>query len=118
MLEEQLDEVEKMSKVIRVLDSFSFLDHKMQIMTAQVLLMVADAEINNKEVQLRDISKKFDVPSGTASRNIHYWAEGHTERKGGMGLLSINTDPTDPRKIQIRLTGKGRMFVHQLYEYL
>lgn len=89
----------------------------MQMMTAEVLLMVVEAKLAGREILTADIAKALDVPTGTASRNLRYWADGHSEKKkAGLGLLKINEDPSDGRKNRIFLTRKGELFVERLSE--
>lgn len=75
---------------------------------------IAAAQDRGEDISVQDIERKVGMKSGTASRNVYYWGEGHKDMTGGYEFITIAFDPSDRRKRSLRLTNKGRAFVNQL----
>lgn len=97
----------------KTLQRFSAFDHKMQISTVLTFLEIADGELNRRPVSTGDIEMSVGLQSGTASRNVHYWADGHKDMRGGHEFVSVNF-AKDRRRRSLLLTAKGRAFLNSI----
>ena len=98
--------------VKRIFHAFAQIDPKMQLSTAMVLLEIANADANDREITNKEIEKALGLRSGTTTRNIYYWTEeGHPENSGAAGLVSVTLSLQDRRQRVIKLTPKGRSFI-------
>lgn len=102
-------------ELIRILHSFSELDNKMQVSTILVLLEIAAAETRGETVSVQDVEKTVGLLSGTSTRNVHYWAEGHQDVRGSHRMVAITTDSVDRRRRNLQLTSKGRAFLEAMW---
>ncbi|MBZ9671637.1 hypothetical protein [Mesorhizobium sp. ES1-3] len=102
--------------LIQALKRFSHFDPKMQVSTILTLLEVAEAENRGEPISVQDIEIRVGLKSGTASRNVYYWEEGHKDMRGGHNMVSIDFDPKDRRRRSLRLTAKGKAFVSSLLD--
>lgn len=103
-----------MARLISALKRFSTHDPKMQVSTILTLLEVAASDLAGEDISVQDIEKKIGLLSGTASRNVYYWGEGHKDMSGGYEMITIGFDPNDRRKRSLRMTNKGQAFVAEL----
>jgi DNA-binding MarR family transcriptional regulator len=100
--------------LITALRRFNQFDHKMQVSTILTFLECAKAERNRKDISVQDIEKLVGLRSGTASRNVYYWADGHKDMTGGHNLITVTMNSEDRRRRDLRLTAKGKAFLGQL----
>lgn len=107
----------KLHTVIGLLKRFSGFDTSMQVSTILTLLEIARSDDLKSEVSVQDIEKQVGLLSGTASRNVYYWAEGHREMRGGHGFVRIDFGK-DRRRRALTLTPKGRAFIHSAMDLL
>lgn len=105
-----------MRSLKRVLYRFNQFDPKMQVSTILTLLEIAEAEMEGATISVQDIEKKVGLLSGTSSRNVYYWGEGHKDMRGGHEMITIGFDVSDRRKRSLRMTSKGKAFINQLLE--
>lgn len=105
-----------LERTIRHLRAFNNLDTKMQVSTILTLLEIALAEAKREAISPMDLEKRIGMLSGTSSRNVYYWAEGHKDMRGGHHLVDVQIDPVDRRKRSLRLSHKGRAFLHSLID--
>lgn len=70
-----------LSTLISALRRFNQFDGKMQVSTILTLLEIALAEAKNEDISVQDIEKRVGLMSGTASRNVYYWGEGHKDMR-------------------------------------
>jgi len=101
-------------ELIASLKSFSELDRKMQVSTILTLLHVAAADESDEEITIGDIERRTGMRTGTSTRNVYYWAEGHAEVRGGHKFIEIISDENDKRRRLLKLTPLGRSFVQSL----
>jgi DNA-binding MarR family transcriptional regulator len=100
--------------VISGLRKFAQYDTKMQVSTVLTLLEIAAARTKGEAISVQDIEKNVGMQSGTSSRNVYYWGEGHKDMKGGLEYITIDFDPQDRRKRSLALTNKGKAFINEL----
>lgn len=105
-----------MRSLKRALYRFNQFDPKMQVSTILTLLEIAEAEMEGAPISVQDIEKKVGLLSGTSSRNVYYWGEGHKDMRGGHEMITIGFDVSDRRKRSLRMTSKGKAFINQLLE--
>lgn len=86
----------------------------LQISTVLTLLEIALATERKEGIGVQDIEQKVGLLSGTASRNVYYWGEGHKMMKGGLEYITVAFDPNDRRKRTLTLTNKGKAFINEL----
>lgn len=100
----------KLETAITLLKRFAVFDTSMQVSTMLTLLEIARSSDGTAEVSVQDIEEQVGLLSGTASRNVYYWAEGHREMRGGHGFVKVDFGK-DRRRRALSLTPKGRAFV-------
>lgn len=100
--------------LIGSLRRFNQFDTKMQVSTILTLLEIALADKSGEDISVQEIEKRVGLFSGTASRNVYYWGEGHKAMQGGHEMITIAFDPNDRRRRSLRLTNKGRAFISDL----
>jgi DNA-binding MarR family transcriptional regulator len=105
-----------LGQAIRQLSRFNALDRKMQVSTILTLLEVAAADQINEEITIGDIERRTGMRTGTSTRNVYYWAEGHAEVRGGHRFIEIISDEKDKRRRLLKLTPLGRSFIRSLSE--
>lgn len=110
------EELHYINALIRTLQKFSQFDSKMQVSTILTLLEIAKAEATKKSISTSEIEKNVGLLSGTSTRNIYYWGEGHPDMRGGHKLVDVGFDINDRRRRTLTLTPKGKTFVAQLIE--
>jgi len=99
----------KLRTLIRHNHFFSTLDTKMQISTVLCLLEIAMADEKGIEVSVNDIGAKMGLQSGTASRNISYWATGTRDMTGAFEYVKIDFHSHDRRLRRLTLTQPVRL---------
>ncbi|WP_173931440.1 hypothetical protein [Chelativorans sp. Marseille-P2723] len=111
---EKDEALQTLKQLKRYLHRFNQFDPKMQVSTILTLLEIAEAELLNKAISVREIERNVGLLSGTASRNVYYWGEGHKDMKGGHEMVTIGFDPEDRRRRSLLMTPKGWAFINQL----
>ena len=104
----------ELRNVIAALAPFNSMDTSMQISTILCLLEIAKAEEQGEEIGVGDVAKRVGLHSGTASRNIAYWAKGAPNITGAHDYVRIDFHSTDRRLRSLTLTPKGKAFVKQI----
>ena len=104
----------RIRRLIHTLHRFNALDPKMQVSTILVLLEIAAADAAKAEIAPQDLEKRVGLLSGTMTRNIYYWENGHADVTGSHGMVDIKINPQDRRRRTLSLTPKGKTFVEQL----
>ncbi|TWH35616.1 MULTISPECIES: hypothetical protein [unclassified Aminobacter] len=105
-----------LSVLIEALRKFNQFDPKMQVSTVLTFLEIAKADMKGEPCTNTDVEKRVGLHSGTASRNIYYWADGHKEMKGGYDLVDVTVSREDRRKRLLSLNPKGRALANQIIE--
>ncbi len=114
---EDQNEKAKLEKLIRTLRRFNEFDPKMQVSTILTLLEITEAELKGDEISVQDLEKKIGLLSGTASRNVYYWGEGHKQMpSGGHEMVTVGMSSQDRRKRTLKLSHKGKAFMRNLLE--
>jgi len=99
----------------RVLQQLSKFDSKIQLPTALVLLVTAEADLRGEHLTVKDLQRALGLRSETTYKNVGYWVGSNgTTIAPAHGMLEINVDPKDRRQRVISLTRKGRTFLRQL----
>lgn len=112
------DNLKILNNATLLLHRFSTFDPKMQLSTVLTFLEIAKADIKGETITTKDIETRVGIRSGTSTRNIYYWAEGHKDMRGGHHMVDVHIDRQDMRKRILKLTPKGRFFINQLIEGL
>lgn len=100
--------------VMSALYRFNQFDPKMQVSTILTFLEIAAAEQRGDQISVQDIERKVGMLSGTSTRNVYYWGDGHKDMRGGHQMIKIDFDPNDRRRRALNLTAKGKAFLSQL----
>ena len=99
----------------RMLQQLSKFDSKIQLPTALVLLVTAEADLRGEHLTVKDLQRALGLRSETTYKNVGYWVGSNGTTIGpAHGMLEINVDPNDRRQRIIKLTRKGRTFLSQL----
>ena len=101
---------------ISLLHRFAMFDPNMQLSTVMTFIEIAKADLKGELISTADIERRVGLKSGTASRNIYYWAEGHKDMRGGHHMVDVRVDKQDMRRRILKLTQKGRFFLGSLTE--
>lgn len=104
----------ELNQIIRTLRRFNDIDPKMQVSTILTFLEIAKAEGEARDISVQDIERLVGLKSGTASRNVYYWAGGHKDMAGGFELVNASISSEDRRRRELRLTAKGKTFLTRL----
>lgn len=99
---------------ITALRRFNQFDTKMQVSTILTFLEIAKAEGRGEEISVQDIEKSVGLKSGTASRNVYYWGDGHKDMTGGHKMITVTLNGDDRRRRDLRLTAKGKALIKQI----
>lgn len=108
---------EAIQTVINVLRRFNQFDHKMQVSAILTLLEVSMAGAKGDPLSVQDIEKKIGLHSGTASRNVYYWADGTKGVSGAYEMVNIGFNPQDRRLRVLSLTAKGKAFIRDIFRH-
>jgi DNA-binding MarR family transcriptional regulator len=100
----------------RALMLFNDIDPKMQVSTILTLLEVANAQERGAPHSVQDIATKIGMNGSSASRNVHYWANGHKEMAAGKQMVQVDLDDEDKRRRIITLTDRGHSFVSHILD--
>lgn len=103
---------------INVLRRFSQFDHKMQVSAILTLLEIAEMQRKGEAASVQDIEKKIGLLTGTASRNVYYWADGAAGMTGAHQMVNVGFDPTDRRKRVLTLNAKGLAFIKDVFRFM
>ncbi|MBV2182917.1 MAG: hypothetical protein KUL88_00020 [Rhizobium sp.] len=108
--------LQDLQRLIRALQRFNQFDTKMQVSTMLVLLEVAEATLSSSDISNSDLEKKIGLQSGTSSRNVYYWADGHPDVRGAHKMVTVRINAEDRRKRDLSLNAKGRTFVNTVLD--
>lgn len=100
--------------LIRALRHFNTIDNKMQVSTILTLLEIAYADELHRDISVSDVRERVGLKSGTASRNVGYWADGNRDVSGAYRMIRSDVSRADQRQRSLRLTEKGRAFVNNI----
>jgi DNA-binding MarR family transcriptional regulator len=103
--------VGRLSTLTNALREFCRLDKKMQVSTILALLEVAAADERGEEITVGDVERNVGMLSGTTTRNVRYWGEGHEDVRGEHRFIELVPDSADRRRRLLKLTPRGRKFV-------
>ena len=101
-------------QIIEALTPFKDHDAKMQVSTVLTLLEIAAHQEEGVKIHPLSLQKKIGYQSGTATRNIYYWCEGHKDVRGGHNYARVEADKTDGRRRELYLTDKGAAFMQRV----
>lgn len=102
---------EELQRLISALKRFNQFDTKMQVSTVLTFLEVAAATLDKRDISVQDLERSIGLLSGTASRNVYYWAEGHKDMTGGHMMMTVKISTVDRRRRDLTLNSKGRAFL-------
>ena len=102
----------QLDSLIAALQYFNKIDPKMQVSTILVLLETANAHQKGSEIIVDQITKMIGIQNTAATRNVHYWADGHKQMpNGGHHFISVNIDLEDRRRRLLKPTETGDAFL-------
>ena len=115
----QANEQPDISQTLKILERFKEIDPTIQVMTAAVLLYVAQNQGREGGLTTGDIASGVGLTAAAASRNSYYWAQGVSDMpKGGHEFLDIGIDRRDRRRRVIQLTAQGEKLFDPVWHYL
>lgn len=103
-----------LKSIIDTLRVFSDMDHKMQVGTILTLLEIAAKDAVKQETSPHELEKLVGLKSGTMTRNVYYWADGHFDNTGAYGFVAVRLPPEDRRQRRLSLTKAGREFIGKM----
>ncbi len=105
----------RMERVLLAMEKLRELDDEMPAQLLSTLFYVASHKDCHKQALEEDLN--FSTASG--SRNTDWLtAEHRIKNRRGLGLIVKEKDPSNRRRIQLRLTVKGQVFIDQLKSIL
>lgn len=103
-----------MEKLLQVIELFRVLDREVPAQVISTFLYVAAHDNCHKQA----VEEDLDFTTASCSRNTDWLSELHRLRKPGLDLIIKEVDPTNKRRLQLKLTGKGKRLVKQIEKIL
>ena len=99
-----------MDRLGRVMNLLRMLDKEVPAQALAVLFYIASHDNCNKTA----IEEDLRMPPSSMSRNIDRLTEHHRLNKAGMGLVVKEDDPSNRRRLQLKLSLKGQELIKQI----
>ena len=104
-------EVEQLLEAINLI---RILDREVPAQVLACFFYVASHDNCHKQA----LEEELDMPTASASRNTDWLSKAHRLNKPGLDLIIKETDPSNRRRVTLRLSPKGKMLIKQLKEVL
>ncbi len=99
-----------MERMLRVINLLRLLDRELPAQAMASFLYVASHNPCHKQALEEDL--EFTTASG--SRNVNWLSDKHRLKKPGLGLITIERDPSNRRRLLLKLTPKGESLTKQI----
>jgi DNA-binding MarR family transcriptional regulator len=99
-----------LDSALKLMTNFRVLGQEMPMAQAYCLLLIAKHE----GLSLKELAYMAKVGMASASRYVSQFGEVGEKGQPGMNLVAAYEDPMERRKKIIKLTPKGKLFVHKL----
>lgn len=99
-----------MERMLQVMDLFRMLDKEVPAQVIACFLYIASHDNCHKSALEQDL----ELSTASGSRNTDWLSEHHRLRKPGMNLITKEVDPSNRKRIQLKLTPKGRDLVKRI----
>jgi DNA-binding MarR family transcriptional regulator len=103
-----------MSQMLKAFELLRLMDREIPGQLVSAFLYIASHNPCHKQAMEEDL----DFTTSSASRLTDWLSEYHRLGKPGLGLIVKTKDPTDFRRILIKLTPKGESLARQMKEHL
>lgn len=103
-----------LNSLTRCLEELRKLDEQMPMQRAVIFLLIAQ----HKSCTMQQLSEWTGHSVSTCNRNTAALSTTHWNGKPGLGVVSMEPDPNEPRRKLITLSASGRRIVASLEEYL
>ena len=103
-----------MERVLQVMDLFRMLDKEVPAQVIACFLYIASHDNCHKTALEQDL----EMSTASGSRNTDWLSDHHRLQKPGMNLITKEVDPSHRKRIQLKLTDKGRDIVERIEEIL
>lgn len=105
---------QRLGRLLEAMDLFRSLDREFPAQLISTFLYVASHNPCHKEALEEDL----DLTTASGSRNTDWLSDVHRLRKPGLGLIHKYKDPSNNRRMMMRLTEKGERLAQLLLESL
>lgn len=99
-----------MDRLGRVMNLVRMLDKEVPAQVLAVFFYIASRDNCHKTA----IEEDLNMPNSSMSRNIDRLTEHHRLNKAGMGLVVKEEDPSNRRRLQLKLSPKGQELIKQI----
>lgn len=99
-----------MDRLGRVMNLLRILDKEVPAQVLACFFYIASHDNCHKTALEEDLN----MPNSSASRNIARLTERHRLNKAGMGLIIKEDDPSNRRRLQLRLSPRGQELIKQI----
>lgn len=99
-----------MDRLGRVMNLLRMLDKEVPAQVLAVFFYIASHDNCHKTA----IEEDLNMPNSSMSRNIDRLTEHHRLNKAGMGLVVKEEDPSNRKRLQLKLSPKGQELIKQI----
>ena len=100
--------------LLEVVKELQTLDREIPAQVVCTYLYVATHDGCHSQAMMEDL----ELTAASASRNTDWLTKRHRLGKPGLDLIVKEVDPSNRRRIFLRLTPKGKALIHSIYETL
>ena len=101
-------------RLLEVVKRLQALDREVPAQVVACFMYIASHENCHKQALEEDLT----LTTASASRNIDWLSRTHRLNKPGLDLIIKEADPTNKRRIQLRLSAKGKRLIQSIKDDL
>ena len=109
-IERRMENRVDLYKLRAALAEFQKVDPDLTVSDALAFLVTAEDE----GLSVKDVQNRLQLTQSTASRTVNKLGQHGTRSKAGLALLQTDPNPGERRKVQVRLSARGRAFAKLL----
>ena len=100
--------------LLKIIELFRIMDREVPAQVITTFLYIAAHDNCHKQALEEDLN----FTTASSSRNTSWLSDQHRLNKPGLGLIIKKPDPTNGRRLTLRLTNKGKALVTQIKDLL
>ena len=101
-------------RLLKVTQRLQALDREIPAQVIACFLYIASHEDCHKQA----LEEALCLTTASASRNTDWLSHTHRLNKPGLGLIIKEVDPTNKRRLQLRLSAKGKRLIQSIKDDL